>query len=192
MKYTNLAVLALIGVVSARHAPSARRLDTTLLRFVDDEGENINLDDLDNELGHQGKFIEEEKFNSNELGGLVENGSYQAWRRAQKPELFDHDENGQLKDEYKEDNQYIGVRFVDYDENEANAYTQKALNVEKMGDHGFLVSGGAYSDPKEYTLSKHLSKDELEERMQERLALNQFDHVVKLNPNDESDGWEEE
>ena len=42
-------------------------------------------------------------------------GNYQAWRRSQKPELFDHDEKGELKEEFKE-HEYVGVRFVDIDE----------------------------------------------------------------------------
>ena len=146
---------------------------------------------MEYQLGHQGKFIAEEKFNQNELGGLQENGSYQAWRRAQKPELFDHDAQGNLKEDTGLDNEYVGVRFVNYDENQANEETQKALNVDQMGNHGFLVSGGAYSDPSEYAYHYSLTEAEKKEIKQERQELSQFDHEVNLNPDMENDGWDE-
>ena len=79
---------------------------------------------------------------------------------------------------------------MNYNEEEANADTQKALNVEDMGTHGFLVSGGAYSDPSEYALpqKRHITQRVANE-------LRQFDKVYNLNgaeaesDYDEGDGW---
>ena len=161
MKYLSIAVLALIGV-QARRAPSARRLDTTLIKFVD-EDENMNLDEFESQLGHQGKEIRAEQFSKsiNEMGGQQEGGSYQAWRRSQKPELFDHDAAGKIKaEEYpNESDEYVGVgvRFVNYDDDAVNTETQKALNLDQMGSKGFLVSGGAFSEPSEYTIHQSLT-----------------------------------
>ena len=162
-----------------------RRLDTTLLKFVDDEADNINLDDMEWNLGHQGKFIEVENqraHNMNELGGQQEGGQYQAWRRAQTPDMFDHTPEGKMKEE-----QYLGVRFVDINMDQADQEAQKALSVEQMGSKGFLVSGGAFSDPSEYALpeKKILHKKSLKE-------LDQFMSVVDLNKSTDPDYYDEE
>ena len=152
MKY--LALLALAATAEARHHhPLPRRLDTTLIRFVDDAAHYQGDDELVRDLGSRGVFIDVKKYEGDGQGGqrnFEGHGDTGLVTKYVKDKPFDSSKPFQWN--------FVQSKFIEQNDEDFNDELAKYNQIKKLGDHGYLVD--AHESTKVFAVKKPIADAE--------------------------------
>ena len=126
-----IAIFALFASASARHHSSLRRLDTTLVKFVDEDVAPTQ-DDMVRNLGSQGAFVASHKLDSDNLGGQQQFKEQGLVKEALNQEPS-------LREVLPADIGFIQHQFMPANIDEYHDQLSKELNIEKYSKKGYLI-----------------------------------------------------